>query len=275
MIHPGHFVTSRGAVHNRSGAASPPVYSTPVGEEARRVSVLARPGAPAAVWDSLRRLRQRAARRHRFGVERMVVVDCGDSRGQPQDDIARRLSHVTGWGVAELPVSEPSLGEVAQRIAALGGRPPALVVGPELLAMGSLELRTEGAILRQPWPILSVSHRRTRNWMPRILALWSGEGLVREMARAAWVAAQALDGLVYSVQVHEAGYAPGSTRVLPGPPLRFRSWSAPRHRILPAGPWQMAELHRLITVFSPDLILTDPRQLSQLARCGAEQAGSP
>ena len=131
--------------------------------------------------------------------------------------------------------------------------------------MGSLVLRTEEAALRLPWPILSVSHHRTPGWAPRILALWLRDGLARGMASAAWVATQALDGLVFSVQVHEVGSSPGSTQVLPGPPLRFRSWSAPRHRVLPAGPSQLAELHRLITVPRPRL---DPDRPTPSAPAG-------
>lgn len=45
------------------------------------MSVLARPGSPAATLAYLRQLRVVAARRRRFGVERMVVVDCGGDRG--------------------------------------------------------------------------------------------------------------------------------------------------------------------------------------------------
>lgn len=239
------------------------------------MSVLARPRPPAAPLAYLRQLRVVAARRHRFGVDRMVLVDRGDKLSRPQDDIARRLSHVTGWGITRLGAAEFGPGEVAQRIEILGGRPPALVVGPDILDMGPLAVRAEEAALRLPWPVLSVSHYRTPGWMPRILALWSCARLAQQVARAAWATSQALGGVVFSVQVHEVGTSPGPPQALPGPPLRFRSWSAPRHRVLPAGPSQLAELRRLITVFGPDLILVDPRHLPQLARCGAEQASSP
>ncbi|HVD02639.1 MAG TPA: hypothetical protein VNF75_00630 [Candidatus Dormibacteraeota bacterium] len=239
------------------------------------MSVLARPRPPAAPLAYLRQLRVVAARRHRFEVDRMVLVDRGDKLSRPQDDIARRLSHVTGWGITRLGAAEFGPGEVAQRIEILGGRPPALVVGPDILDMGPLALSAEEAALRLPWPALSVRYQRTPVWMPRILALWSSGGLARKMARAAWGASQALDGVVFSVQVHSRDASSGSPLEHPGPPLQYRSWSAPRHRALAVGSSQVAELRRLVAVFNPDMILVDPRHVPQLARCDAGWAASP
>ena len=229
---------------------------------------------PVTTLASLRRLTVAAARRHRFGIDRLVLVDRGSSHGPLEDDIARRLSHVTGWDIARLGASGFGPAEVARRIEVLGGRPPALVVGPDILQLGSLALRAEAATLRRPWPMLSVLHHCPPGWMPRILVRWSRGGLAREVARAAWATSQALDGLVFSVQLHEVSSPPTSPPAPPGPPLRFRSWTAPRHRVRSAGPAQLAELRRVIAVFGPDLILVDPGLLPQLARCGAGPAGS-
>lgn len=238
------------------------------------MSMLARPLSPAATFASLRQLGRVAGRRRRFGAAQMVIVDRGGDRGQLQEDIARRLSHVTGWGVTRLGAAELGPGEVAHRIEVLGGRPPALVVGPDILDLGSIVLSAEEAALRLPWPVLSVRYQRTPVWMPRILALWSRGGLARQVARAAWAASQALDGVVFSVQVHSRDASSGSPLEHPGPPLQYRSWSAPRHRAVAVGSSQGAELRRLVAVFNPDMILVDPRHVPQLARCGAGWAAS-
>jgi hypothetical protein len=88
------------------------------------VSMLARPISPAATFASLRQLGRVAGRRLRFGAAQMVIVDRGGDRGQLQEDIARRLSHVTGWGVTRLGAAELGPGEVAGTPHRGVGRPP-------------------------------------------------------------------------------------------------------------------------------------------------------
>ncbi len=199
-------------------------------------------------------------RPRRFGRRSLVLVERGAPEA-PQRALAERLAEATGWELVGVGAAGFGPAEVAERVSLVGGARPSLVVGPDLLRVPELALRAGSATAGLPWPVLSV--RAAPGWLPRILVLWTRGRRQRELAEAARAVSEALGGLTFAVEIG----ADSARRPESGATLEHRGWLPERRRRLAPGPALTGELRTLIQVFGPDVILTDPRFLPDLARC--------